>query len=319
MNGKILFFDEWKNFNASLNEEIESRKLTEKQKEEFYKNGEFNKKYDDFLEEFLGTITGTIANYMSTYHIEKKQENDKNYSHMEQIWGEGFDLYSFYLDSISEFRNSLLNYLDQYYTIDNSTKGIVVFKVLTCLQGRAIQTGNEILVLLRNGYADGAYARFRTMYEICVLAHFISDQGDECAKAYIEYNGDWYDWAGKFMSKSKKHYTFNDIEKECKVNLQPWKAEYKLSNKLVHASSQGTFSRLSLEGEFDDIPIGPVDSGIVTPATNSLTTLFEINKVYFSTIPDPIVNLWILALQKIKNECCNKFKELEKLHFPDKK
>ena len=93
MNGKILFFDEWKNFNASLNEEIESRKLTEKQKEEFYKNGEFDKKYDDFLEGFLGTITGTIANYMSTYHIEKKKENDKNYSHMEQIWGEGFDLY----------------------------------------------------------------------------------------------------------------------------------------------------------------------------------------------------------------------------------
>lgn len=86
----------------------------------------------------MGTITGTIANYMSIYHIEKKQENDKNYSHMEQIWGEGFDLYSFYLDSISEFRNSLLNYLDQYYTVDNSTKGIVVFKVLTCLQGRAI-------------------------------------------------------------------------------------------------------------------------------------------------------------------------------------
>lgn len=77
--------------------------------------------------------------------------------------------------------------------------------------------------------------------------------------------------------------------------------------------------RLSLEGDFVDIPIGPVDSGIVTPATNSLTTLFEINKVYFSIIPDPIVNLWILALQKIKNECCNKFKELEKLHFPDKK
>lgn len=74
MNGKILFFDEWKNFNVSLNEEIESRKLTEKQKEEFYKNGEFNKKYDDFLEEFLGTITGTIANYMSTYHIERNKK-----------------------------------------------------------------------------------------------------------------------------------------------------------------------------------------------------------------------------------------------------
>ncbi len=37
MNGKILFFDEWKNFNASLNEEIESRKLTEKQKKNFIK------------------------------------------------------------------------------------------------------------------------------------------------------------------------------------------------------------------------------------------------------------------------------------------
>ena len=34
----------------------------------------------------MGTIIDTIANYMSIYHIEKKQENDKNYNHMEQIW-----------------------------------------------------------------------------------------------------------------------------------------------------------------------------------------------------------------------------------------
>ena len=86
MNGKILFFDEWKNFNASLNEEIESRKLTEKQKEEFYKNGEFNKKYDDFLEEFLGTITGTIANYMSTYWtIVNKKDTIFKYIFWERI------------------------------------------------------------------------------------------------------------------------------------------------------------------------------------------------------------------------------------------
>ena len=33
---------------------------------------------------------------------------------MEQIWGEGFDLYSFYLDRISEFKNSLLNYYNNF-------------------------------------------------------------------------------------------------------------------------------------------------------------------------------------------------------------
>lgn len=316
MSKDILFFEQWKDFNDSINDFFESRKLTKSQIKEFFEEGTFDEKYDEFLKKFISDNMNFVNDSIKLYHKEKIQEYNNNYEHMEQLWGEGFILYEFYIDSVSEFRNALLKYISKYYIINDSTEGIFVFDVINYLQGRALQIGNEILILLKNGYADAAYARFRTMYEISIVAHFISYHGDECAKSYIKYSGNWFDWAKEFLPKVKhKNITFNDIEKSCGVNIKEWKNIYKLSNKLIHASPQGTFFRFSIKDSLKEIPIGPIDSGIVEPATNSIISLFEINRLYFECIKDPIVNLWILTLQEIKRQCCEKFVELEKFHF----
>ena len=60
-----------------------------------------------------------------------------------------------------------------------------VFDVLTRLHARGCQIASEVLVLLRNGFADGAHARWRSLHEVTVVASFIKTHGNEVAERYI--------------------------------------------------------------------------------------------------------------------------------------
>ncbi|MEY8837659.1 DUF5677 domain-containing protein [Cribrihabitans sp. XS_ASV171] len=67
-------------------------------------------------------------------------------------------------------------------------RGIQRRETLMILHARACQTTLEILTLIENGLTDGAYARWRTLYEITVVAFFISRFGDEAARRYIAHD-----------------------------------------------------------------------------------------------------------------------------------
>lgn len=67
-------------------------------------------------------------------------------------------------------------------------KGIVKREAIMALHMRACQTTMEILVLLENGLADGAYARWRTLYEISVVAFVIDRFGDDIAERYLAHD-----------------------------------------------------------------------------------------------------------------------------------
>ena len=59
--------------------------------------------------------------------------------------------------------------------------------VLGQLHIRACQVTAEIITLLENGYADGAMARWRTLYEIGVVATLIADYDDGLAERYLAH------------------------------------------------------------------------------------------------------------------------------------
>mgnify|MGYP005851207357 FL=1 len=61
-------------------------------------------------------------------------------------------------------------------------------KVLNGICARAILIANEILCLIKNGFASGALARWRTLYEYSVIAIAIIKFGEETACKYIAYN-----------------------------------------------------------------------------------------------------------------------------------
>lgn len=59
--------------------------------------------------------------------------------------------------------------------------------VLLRLHIRACQVAAEIIVLLENGYADGAMARWRTLHEISVVMVLMNKHGEQLAERYIAH------------------------------------------------------------------------------------------------------------------------------------
>jgi len=55
------------------------------------------------------------------------------------------------------------------------------------IHARAVQIANEILVLLKAGYPDGANARWRSIHELAVIAFFLKNLPDEVSQRYLEH------------------------------------------------------------------------------------------------------------------------------------
>jgi hypothetical protein len=60
-------------------------------------------------------------------------------------------------------------------------------EALIKIHARALQISNEILVLLKSGYADGANARWRSLHELAVISFFILHNNNDVAKRYLEH------------------------------------------------------------------------------------------------------------------------------------
>lgn len=62
-----------------------------------------------------------------------------------------------------------------------------LFIALIQIHSRAIQIAQEIQCLMRSGFPDGAFSRWRTLHELSVLTYFLNDYGDELAEMYLDY------------------------------------------------------------------------------------------------------------------------------------
>ncbi|MFA7155751.1 MAG: DUF5677 domain-containing protein [Proteiniphilum sp.] len=105
---------------------------------------------------------------------------EQNYA----LWKEPLDLLQLFLLTTTGIGGEF----NHKYRPEAAENNDFVFEVLTRLHGRACQVGNEILILLKSGYADGANARWRTLHEITVTSYFIKENGSEMAERYLLYD-----------------------------------------------------------------------------------------------------------------------------------
>jgi len=302
---KILFLDEWCNFINEM-ESIED-------KDNYSGKKDYELHFRNFITEFCDDKMKFLDENIEKYHRDYLEFDQYNLNHIENIWGDGFALYKLYIESRVKFSNEYLKYIERCGRFSENTKKEKVFTAMRYLSGRATQVANEILVLLKNGYADAAYARFRTLYELSIISHFIVKHGDNVAQAYMEHEGNWYDWAKVIITDKEKIY-FSDIEKYSGIKadyIKLWDKEYHICNKLIHASSQGTFSRFALKGQMREILIGPCDYGICTPAVNSIESLYHMDCLYFGWDEEQLALTWINVLKILKEKTCIKFREIE--------
>ena len=206
----------------------------------------------------------------------------------DQIWGEAFITSEILYICTLESAESYSTFVAEQY------KGTVsyLFCALRMIHGRAMQMYLEIICLIKNGFADGAYARWRSLYELAIISAFIKKYGESVAKSYLDMiGGDQdYEWARKAScftdnSNHSKKISFNQIRKWCGLNKEAWDQEYSLSCQLVHASPTATAYRLGTpENAPRVIAVGRSNYGVGKAAIHAAQTLCQITSDFFSVL-----------------------------------
>ena len=134
------------------------------------------------------------------------------------FWKEPLELLELFISLATEAGSEF----NSEFRMNLSVKAMPYSKVLTRLHGRACQISKEIAVLLRSGYADGAHARWRTLYELTVVGAWIGKYGQELAERYLLHR------------TIQKHKAAKEYQKHCEgLGQQP------LSQEEVNALEEG--------------------------------------------------------------------------------
>lgn len=278
---------------------------------------EFNEKYEkaDFSELLLETINDTsnqlVANAQSVMYENTllfRCEEAEIVARINQEWFKAFaaseTMYMMVFEAVKV-------YSDYVKQIDDNEREKFIHKytALKYIHGRGLQQFLEIITLMKNGFADGAYSRWRSLYELNIIASFISKYGEEVAEAYISSHNtsDRYEWArtcGEFNPR-KKYINFDDIRKKADFPSDLWKHQYQLANEIVHPSSQGTFNRLGTMIDEDTITVGHTDYGLTTPGEHSAITLAQLTSLLLTVYPSgdslvatSMINKWVDVVQE---------------------
>jgi Family of unknown function (DUF5677) len=119
-------------------------------------------------------------------------DRDALTSYLEEDWGTAFGAYETAAYAMYEFGGALHDRrfaAERAQPIDRASDADeIVLEVLSLLHGRACTVAQEVLWLLRGGYADGAAARQRTLHELAVVLTLITeDTRNELAGRYLDY------------------------------------------------------------------------------------------------------------------------------------
>lgn len=106
-------------------------------------------------------------------------------------WGEAFDLFNYSI--ILNHQSGVT--LKQQLIENEVPESNPLFAALIRLHARACQVAREILTLMRAGYADGAFSRWRALYEMAVSSQFIGKHGEDVARRFLEHKvvDDYYE------------------------------------------------------------------------------------------------------------------------------
>jgi len=99
------------------------------------------------------------------------------------MWKEGLDLLEQFIALNLDWGTKLIN----EFNTNGDPERKHLFFALIKNHSRACLMSEEILHLLKGGFPDAAFARWRSLYEIAVTARFIERHGKACAEAYLDH------------------------------------------------------------------------------------------------------------------------------------
>lgn len=104
------------------------------------------------------------------------------------------------------------------------------------IHARAVHIANEIFSLLRYGYADGANARWRSLYELTAIFLILSKNGEDLSKRFLEHEiikkfknlKDYQQYCSKIGYRPISQKEFQIAETSYKNLLQKYGREFKI-------------------------------------------------------------------------------------------
>ena len=286
----------------------------------------------DFTDVMM-SITDTASCDYTTFFRERMYEieleeraNAQEFSaHQEQLWGKCFAASQTMYTLTVEAAETISNFVNENASAEEKEARQFRFLALQHIHGRACQMFLEILTLLRNGFGDCAYARWRSLYELNCIAYFIKAQGEKIAKQYYEQSQSKepvkdYAWTVGAINKKGEPITirtFAAIETYCEMGAT-WNEQYKLACLVTHGTPKGTFQRMSIYETQNVIPVGRSNYGIAVPAEHSAISLHLISTLFFTLFPYADGIVYVKTLGKWVSVIQEMYYTTEKEAFPKK-
>ncbi len=207
-------------------------KIEDNRLENFMNNtdNEFSQNLKNLADRLVNERLEVIYKDIPEYFTRLRNGNMTVAHNIDDIWGHSLDLFELLINTAVEIT---LNFDTSKLNNYNENKNL--YDALQRLQGRACLISNEILALLRAGFTDGAYARCRTLYETMVISSFLSDNGNETAKRYLDYS---------IVNDLKEAEIFNNYEE--KINDAKFS---ELSNEVEKLKEE--YGKFYAEGDYN--------------------------------------------------------------------
>lgn len=114
--------------------------------------------------------------------LRKHRREHRNFKQdLYKIWKKPIDSLEIFISLNLEYGEKVANSYRKKNVQDKK------FEVLVRIHARACQIASEILELIKSGFADGALARWRSLYEISVIANFLKSKPPELCQRYLDY------------------------------------------------------------------------------------------------------------------------------------
>jgi hypothetical protein len=120
---------------------------------------------------------------------------------IDDCWAPAFE----HLEMLIRLAYEVGDDFNQHYGEDAYRYDDLVFSVVVRLQARGVRIAEEILVLLKAGFGQGALARWRALHEVAVVAAFIAKHGHRVAERYVEhYDVEAYRAIEEFQTRAEQ-------------------------------------------------------------------------------------------------------------------
>lgn len=113
--------------------------------------------------------------------LQEKRKSNRSFCRLNlNRWANAFDVLETHIAICTE---AGWRFNNEYRAIAVENENLV-FDLVVRHHARACQISEEILCLLKAGFADAAHARWRALHEVAATAIFISKHGRECAERF---------------------------------------------------------------------------------------------------------------------------------------